>query len=84
MKGTAVDIMVFFRPKVSRATPPERPPSSAASGMRDPIQEAWPSDTSSLSEVLREAMAGEDQAELNPTIREPKDAAKVALIDDGK
>lgn len=79
MNGTDVDIIVFFLPNVSRATPPERAPRSAARGIRDPIQEAWSSVTPSVPDDWREAMAGDDQAELNPTIRDPREAARVGL-----
>ena len=80
MKGTEVAIMVVFRPNFSSASPPDRPPARAARGIRDPIQEA----SASLTEMEEagawsEAMAGEDQAEVKPTTREPSDTAIAAL-----
>ena len=80
MKGTEVAMMVVFRPNFSSANPPDRPPARAARGIKDPIQDA------SVSVMVMgeagawsEAMAGEDQAEVKPTTREPSDTASAAL-----
>ena len=76
-------MIVVFRPNFSSANPPDKPPARAASGIKDPIQEASASVTE-MEEVgaWSEAIAGEDQAEVKPTTREPSDTASAALKND--
>ena len=81
MKGMEVDSMVIFLPILSRAVPPVSPPTRAARGISDPTQEASVSEIGmELPSAWREAIAGEDHADVNPTTRDPRETAIAALI----